>query len=75
MYPVLQGQDHMDDIVARHREEADELGAAIRRLDRAGFGTDAWREHFESLEQLVSEHVDEEETTSSVPRRKSWTTT
>jgi hypothetical protein len=51
----------LHELVQRHRNEAEQLEAAINDVDAASYGTAEWTTRVRALEALVIAHAKEEE--------------
>ena len=61
VYSELERHNATRELVMRHNREAEQLERAIAQVDQADYGTEAWQARLSALEQLVKEHVHEEE--------------
>jgi len=61
VYPALEHYHALKQFAQRHREEANELEATIKRLDSMSIASDEWGSVFGTLADLVASHVAEEE--------------
>lgn len=61
VYPALHEIDELAGIETSHANDAEQLEAAMSRIDTAGFATSRWPDLLEDLIQLVERHAELEE--------------
>lgn len=61
VYPALQAEPELEDVVRQHQLEADELEALIRDVDRAPLGSVQWEGCIKQLQGAVLQHAEREE--------------
>lgn len=61
VFPRLAQHPELQDIMPQHDADAEKLEAAIERVDAATYGTVEWSKRLAQLEDLVTDHVAEEE--------------
>jgi hemerythrin superfamily protein len=61
VYPALHENDDLAGIETAHANDAEQLEAAMSRVDAAGFETSRWPDLLEDLIQLVERHAEQEE--------------
>lgn len=73
LYPVLEKQDELEDLISDSFREHDEARAALGDLERCAPGDDDFAALLDTLEESVVLHVDTEEAETLPRMDETWT--